>query len=66
MVVAAVWVVLLMGWYRCGFVGLVGCRRSAGWFGGWWAGLVGFVGVAFGMGGWEWVVVGVNGWLLMM
>ena len=28
--------------------------------------LIGFVGVAFGMGGWEWVVVGVDGWLLMM
>ena len=28
--------------------------------------LIGFVGVAFGMGGEEWVVVGVDGWLLMM
>ena len=28
--------------------------------------LIGFVGVAFGMGGWEWVVVGVDGWLLIM
>ena len=28
--------------------------------------LIGFVGVAFGMGGWESVVVGVDGWLLMM
>ena len=29
-----------------------------------WSWLVGFTSVAFGMGGWEWVVVGVDGWLL--
>ena len=29
-----------------------------------WRGWVGFTGVAFGVCGWEWVVVGVDGWLL--
>ena len=33
------WFVLRAGWRGCGFVGLGGCRRSAGWFGGWWAGV---------------------------
>ena len=28
--------------------------------------VIGFVGVAFGMSGGEWVIVGVDGWLLMM
>ena len=39
---------------QCGLVAV-----GQGW-------VIGFVGVAFGMSGGEWVIVGFDGWLLMM
>ena len=48
-------------WVELGAEGVQGGLVAGGQ--GW---VIGFVGVAFGMSGGEWVVVGVDGWLLMM
>ena len=48
-------------WVELGAEGVQGGLVAVGQ--GW---VIGFVGVAFGMSGGEWVIVGVDGWLLMM
>ena len=48
-------------WVELGAEGVQGGLVAVGQ--GW---VIGFVGGAFGMGGGEWVIVGVDGWLLMM
>ena len=61
--VTAVWSVLVVGWCWCGWLGTEAVKGGLVAVG--WSWLVGVRRVSFGVvGGWEWVVVGVDWWLV--